>query len=298
MQIIDGFMTIPKLSLALGTFDGIHLGHKEVIESAVNFAKKYETKSAVITFKEHPFAYLHNTKPLYLCTREQKIEQIEKLGVDYLIEIDFKEIANLTPEQYLKDVILKYFSPKAISTGFNHRFGKGQAGDVQFLAFFEDKYYYVYSATPPKQIYGEVISTTKIKNYLKNRNIAVANTMLGREFSIKGKVIHGKNLGKALGFPTANISYHENIIPIDFGVYSTKIKTKDGNIYKALTNFGVAPTVSNINEAFLESYILDFSGDLYNQDIEIFFVKNIRPEIKFNCIADLTAQIEKDIKHI
>ena len=144
MQIIKGLKTIENLSLALGFFDGVHIAHQKVISGAVDFAKKNNTKSAVITLKEHPVCYLKNVSPSYISKREYSYNLIEKLGVDYLVEIDFEDVSNLTEEEYLKNILIKYFSPNAIFTGFNHTFGYNRGGTPQFLKENQNIYNYQY----------------------------------------------------------------------------------------------------------------------------------------------------------
>ena len=167
MEIIRELKEIPNLSLALGFFDGVHLGHQAVISCAVDFAKEINSKSAVITFKEHPFCYFKGVSPKYILTLEDKYKYMAELGLDYVFELDFGSVCHLTPAQYLEDVLIKYFSPKAISTGFNHHFGVDKSGNVKFLSDSQSRFDYLYFATPPQSIYGDVISSTAIRHYIK-----------------------------------------------------------------------------------------------------------------------------------
>ena len=162
MEILKTLNYNPNLSLALGFFDGVHLGHKTVIESAVNYARKNGNKSAIITFAEHPCCILRGTQPEYILTKTEREKAIEVLGVDYLYELDFMSISNLTADEYLKDVLVKYFSPKSISTGWNHSFGCKKSGNVEFLRENQEKYGYKYFELPPKMLDDEIISSTCI----------------------------------------------------------------------------------------------------------------------------------------
>lgn len=298
MEIIRELKEIPNLSLALGFFDGVHLGHQAVISCAVDFAKEEGTKSAVVTFQEHPFCYFKGVSPKYILTLEDKYKYMEELGVDYVFELDFASICHLAPSQYLEDVLVKYFSPKAISTGFNHHFGVDKSGDVKFLSDNQGRFDYLYFATPPQSIYGDVISSTAIRRYIKTGSVYMAQSMLGRKFSVSGSVIKGKQLGAKIGYPTANIIYPLDIIEPPYGVYDVDVELDDGHVYKGLANFGVAPTVSNDGICTLEVHLFNFRGDLYGKNIKISFNKMIRPEIKFANIDELKTQIDIDVQSL
>lgn len=298
MDIIRGLKEIPNLAIALGVFDGVHVGHQQVISCAVDFAKETGCKSAVVTFKEHPVCVLKGATPQYILTLEDKYKYIKALGVDYLIELDFAKIYKMTPEEYLEKVIVKYFSPKFISTGFNHRFGVDKSGNVLFLSDNQDKFGYVYSATPPQAIFGDMISSTAIREFVRTGVVDMAFSMLGRKFSVAGTVYKGKQFGRTIGYPTANIIYPLEIVQPPYGVYDVDVKLDDGTLHKGLANFGVCPTISNEGIATLEVHILDFEGDLYDREVKVYFNKMVREEIKFDSIDELKMQIALDIKSI
>lgn len=298
MEIIRELKQIPNLSLALGFFDGVHIGHQAVISCAVEFAKETNCQSAVVTFKEHPYCFFKGVSPKYILTLEDKYKYLEELGVDYVFELDFASIYNLTPLQYLEDVLVKYFYPRAISTGFNHKFGVDKTGDVKFLSDHQDKFDYLYFATPPQSIFGDVVSSTAIRQFIKSGVVDMASSMLGRKFAVSGTVIKGRELGRTIGYPTANIIYPLDIVEPPYGVYDVNVELDDGSIYRGLANFGVSPTVSNDGICILEVYLLNFEGDLYDRDIKVHFTKMIRPEIKFNNLDELKTQIEFDIQSI
>lgn len=297
MEIVRELREIPNLSLALGFFDGIHKGHQAVISCAVEFAKEVGCKSAVVSFKEHPYCYFRKTSPKYILTLEDKYKIIEDLGVDYMIELDFGSVCHMTPAQYLEDVLIKYFSPKAISTGFNHHFGVDKSGNVKFLSDYQGKYDYLYFATPPQSIYGDIISSTVIRQNIKSGAVFMADSMLGRKFSVSGTVIRGRELGSSLGFPTANIVYPDDIVEPPYGVYDVDVDILDeGKTYRGIANFGVCPTVTDSGVRSLEVHIFRFKGNLYDRDIKISFNRMIRPEIKFANLDELKTQIEIDIQ--
>ena len=296
MQILHDLSENPNLSLALGYFDGVHIGHQAVIKNAVNFAKQNGGKSAVITFKDHPCCFFHGVCPKYILTREYREKFIADLGVDYLYELDFEKLAGLSAEEYLENILIKHFSPKSISTGFNHNFGHNKTGDVKFLEEESVKYNYKYFALPPQKYDGEVISSTKIRKLLSDGQIDTANKMLGRNFIIEGTVIKGRQIGRTIGFRTANILYPLELIDIPFGVYSVLVNYAS-QTYQGIANFGVRPTV-NGHGALLEVHIIDFERDIYGEVLEVKFIKMLRTERKFDSLDSLKQQISRDIKSI
>lgn len=297
MQIFKNLEKIPNLSLALGYFDGVHKGHQAVINTCVNYAKENSTKSAVITFRDHPCCYFYGVCPKYILTRKDREKRIAALGVDYLFELDFESISGLTAEEYLKDVLIKYFTPTAIATGWNHNFGYKKSGDVKFLAKKSQKFDYKYFETSPQKEGLRTISSTAIRDYLFDGEIELANKMLGYNFTISGEVIEGQKLGRQIGFRTANLVYPPELIDIPFGVYSVNVKVDD-EIFKGITNFGIRPTVCETKTHSLETHILEFDRDIYGKTIEVEFLKMIRQEKKFSSIDALKNQINQDIKSV
>lgn len=298
MQIFTELNNNSDLSLALGYFDGVHLGHRKVILSAVDFARKNRNKSAVITFKDHPCCFFKGVCPKYILTREDRLKHIEALGVDYVYILDFDEdLSRLTAEEYLKNILIDNFTPKSISTGFNHYFGAKKSGGVDLLTKMQSVYRYEYFEIPPQKINNETISSTVIRNALSKGSIQIANEMLGYNFTISGKIVRGQQLGRKIGFRTANLIYPPELIDLPFGVYSVLVHY-EGRQYKGITNFGIRPTVSDSHSCSLETHILDFDKDIYGQKISVEFLKMIRQEKKFDSIDDLKAQIFLDIAEI
>ena len=293
MQIYNDLTKNPNLSLALGYFDGVHLGHQAVIKRAVEFARANNTQSAVITFKDHPYCYFRGVCPKYILTRSGREKRIAALGVDYLYELDFESISGLTADEYLKDVLVKYFMPSAISTGYNHNFGYQKSGDVKYLAAVSKKIDYKYFEVPPQKLDNEIISSSSIRKLLSKGAIEKANKMLGYKFFVSGEVIQGKQIGRTIGFRTANLIYPQELIDLPFGVYSTDV-IYNGNYYKGIANFGVRPTV-NGHGTLLEVHLLNFDEDIYGQKITVEFNKMIRKEKKFTSLSELKNQIRKDI---
>lgn len=298
MQIFTELNKNHNLSLALGYFDGVHLGHQKVISTAVNYAHKNGNKSAVITFKDHPCCFFKGVCPKYILTREDRLKHLEALGVDYVYILDFDaKLCLLSAEEYLKNILIDNFSPKSISTGFNHYFGAQKSGGVDLLTKMQSIYGYEYFEIPPQKINNETISSTAIRNALSKGQIANANEMLGYNFTIAGEVIKGQQLGRKIGFRTANLIYPSELIDLPFGVYSVLVHYK-GKQYKGITNFGIRPTVSDTHRCSLETHIIDFDKDIYGQDISVEFLKKIRPEKKFDSVEELKRQISIDLLSI
>lgn len=299
MKIVKCMEHIPNLSLALGFFDGVHLAHQKLIKKAVDFARQNSTKSAVITLKQQPYCFFNNIEPKYICSRQESFKIIENLGVNYLIELDFKEVSGMTSLEYLKDILVKNFSPIGIFTGFNHHFGLHREGNCDFLSKYAQEFGYSFFALPSQEINGKLISSSAVRQYLEQGKIEGANSMLGRDFSVGGVVVEGSKIGRTINFPTANINYPDDIVQIPNGVYGVKAKLQDGRILKGIANFGVKPTVCDNCSKVLETHILEgFDEDIYGQKIKIYFMKFIRPEEKFSGIEELKEQIKKDILSI
>ncbi len=292
MQIFTELTKNPNLSIALGFFDGVHPGHCAVIESAVNYAKINNCKSAVITFKEHPYCFFYGKCPKYILKRKDREYKIKNLGIDYLYELDFESISGLTAYEYLKDVLVKYFSPCAISTGWNHNFGYKKSGNAEFLKNNSKKFGYEYFEIPPKKVNNETISSSLIRKYITEGKIQKANSMLAYKFFTSGVVVKGNQIGRTIGFKTANIVYPTKLIELPHGVYS--INTNFG---KGIANFGTRPTLNGTNPV-LEAHILDFDRDIYGENLQVEFNKMLRPEKKFASLEDLKKQIKKDIEQI
>ncbi|MDD3436613.1 MAG: bifunctional riboflavin kinase/FAD synthetase [Candidatus Gastranaerophilales bacterium] len=295
MQIFNEIDINKGLSLAFGFFDGVHLGHQAVIKSAVNFARKNNTKSAIITFHNHPCCFFYHVKPKYLIKKHTKIELFEKMGVDYLYFLQFDEyLAMMNASDYLKDVIIKHFAPAAISTGFNYFFGANKSGNTELLCTMQNEFCYKYFEIPPVMFNNEVISSTAIRENLSHGNIELVNSMLGYNYFVEEIVVLGQQLGRELGFKTANLIYPNNLIEIGKGVYKATVDYKGKN-YTAIANYGTRPTLFHDKKPVLEVHLLDFDENIYNETIKVNFIKKIREEKKFHSVEELKTQIKEDI---
>ena len=284
-----------NLSIALGFFDGVHVAHCDVISNAVKIAKENKQKSAVITFEEHPSKHFGQSVE-YISTIENRNNLIYSLGIDYIFNLKFdKLLAETSCEKYLEELV-KTFAPIAITTGFNHTFGKSKCGTPSFLDENKAKYNYEYYQIEPHKIGDDIVSSSQIRKFLKNGNITNANIFLGRDFTIEGVVIKGQQLGRTIGFPTANILYPQELVKIPFGVYSVNVIINN-NEYQGIMNFGVKPTIDSNNRMPLaETHICNFNQDIYGKKILIKIKKMIRPETRFNSLDELKTQIKKDLE--
>ncbi len=296
MEIIKKIKEVPNLSLALGFFDGVHIAHQKVIKKAVDFAQQNNLKSAVVTLKNHPATYF-NPEFSYIILPADRYKYIEELEVDYLIELDFETVKDLSAIDYIENILVKYLSPKFITTGFNHTFGHKKSGNTQLLKDLQQKYNYIYKEIEPFTLNNETVSSSLIRKKLSNGDIKISNNMLGKNFYIEGTVQKGKQLGAKIGFPTANINYPANIIKIPRGVYKT-FSYIDGVKYQGITNFGTCPTVSDCAIETLETHYLDFDGNLYGKTLTVFLEKKLRDEKKFSSIEELKMQIKTDINEV
>lgn len=279
--------------VALGSFDGLHSGHLSLVNKIIELANENKGKSIVYTFKNHPRTLIKGaTPPKLLMDNESKEEILEALGVDLIYFEEFnEEYMKLTPEGFIKYLCEK-FKVKGIVIGFNYRFGYKNVGNIEMLKELSTKYGYELYVMEPCNYEDEVISSTRIRNELLSGNVDKAMKMLNRPYCIKGKVVHGKKLGRAIGFPTANLDYSKEALIPKKGVYYTNVQWQ-GKIYKGITSVGNNPTV-NGDKLTIETYILDFNNDLYGHNIKVYFIKKIRDEKKFNSIDDLVIQLKKD----
>lgn len=296
MQIFEELNFNKGLSLAFGFFDGVHLGHQAVIKSAVDFAHANNTKSAIVTFQDHPCCFFYDVQPKYIIRRHDKYKMFEKLGVDYLYSIKFDEsLAHMLASDYLKEVIIKNFEPIGITTGFNHFFGAKKSGDVDFLKNMQEELNYKYVEVPPILYKDEVISSTRIREDIAIGSIAPVNEMLGYSYFLEETVVEGEKIGRTIGFKTANLIFPDVLVVPAKGVYKVSVEY-DSKTYDGIANYGLRPTVAHDNKAVFEVHMLDFDRDIYGEKIKVNFLKKIRDEKKFESLDELKLQIQKDIE--
>ena len=279
--------------IALGSFDGLHLGHLSLIYKVVEIAKKNNGRSMVFTFKNHPKTLLNKKNvPKLLMDNNRKVEVLKTHKVDIVCFQEFDlEFMKMSPEEFVKFLVLKY-NIKGFVVGFNYKFGYKNLGDVELLQKLKNKYGYELYVMEPCTYKTQVISSTRIRRSLEAGDVFEASKMLGLPYTLAGEVIHGKKLGRTIEFPTANLNYNENFILPKVGVYYTNIKVNN-SIYKGITSVGNNPTVEG-KTLTIETYILDFNNDIYGQKIEVGFIKKIRDVKKFHDVEELKSQLEKD----
>ena len=283
-------------AVALGFFDGVHIAHQKIIQTAVDYAKQNNLSPVALTFDKAPAEILYPGTLRYLTENEEKALLIKGLGAKTeFLETD-KKLLDMSAEDFILEILIKKYNVKYAVCGYNYRFGKGGLGNVELLERYGEKYGFKTHSLPAIMSGGESISSTRIRELLTAGNISLANHLLGRNFCVLGKVQEGKHLGKKLGFPTANVFPGKSCVQLKNGVYKTQVFI-DGNIYKAITNTGVNPTVGGENLR-TETYIPRFEGNLYGKEIKIEFIDFIRSEIKFQSIDELKNQIQKDLESI
>lgn len=288
----------PATVIALGTFDGLHLGHTDVINTAKDYAERSGLKLAVFTFSNHPLALIRpDLVPVRIISAEEKIKLLESFGVDYLINIPFTEdFAALSPDEFLDR--LACFNYRCLVVGENFTYGFLGSGKTETLERSGRKNGFDVIVRPLVKINGNVVSSTGIRNLIQAGHIEYANRMLGRAYAITGTIVHGEQRGRKLGFPTANIEllHGEMAVPAP-GVYAVTVSI-EGSIYEGMGNIGNNPTFNDVEHARLEVNLFNCSGDLYGKTMSVQFHKYIRAEKKFSGVEELCRQIEEDKKAI
>lgn len=288
--------TSPPSVVVLGNFDGIHIGHRKLICKALELSRKLGLKSLVLTFDPHPSFVLANKEPvdlIYLsCEKERLLSNI-----DIFIEYPYDLVtAKMTPEDFVEKVICKQLNAKFIVVGKDYRFGHKRKGDIKLLEKLSSEYGYELITIQKIAYDNNIVSSTWIRQEIKEGNIELANKLLGVNFSITGKVVEGKKNGRKFGFPTANIIPHRCKILPPNGVYYSNIYVNNKK-YDSITNVGVNPTL-NGQEKVVETHILGFDEDIYGQVVVVEFIKFIRREKKFDSINELKKEISNNIKYV
>jgi riboflavin kinase/FMN adenylyltransferase len=297
MQLIRGIHNIQSQDhgcvLTIGNFDGVHLGHARVITALIEKAKVLNCIPAVMIFEPQPQElFSPETAPARLTRLRDKYILLKKLGVERLICVNFhRDFASKSAEDFIEELLVKQLGIKHLIIGDDFRFGKNRMGNFSLLKQAGEKFNFAVSDTASFKLEDCRISSTQIRNALEQDLLADAEKMLGRAYSIIGRVFHGDKRGRQLGFPTANVLLKRRVSPIS-GVYAVKVKTVEHSFY-GVANIGSRPTVSGIRQQ-LEVHIFNFNKDIYGQTIEVVMLKKLRDEIKFSSIDDLKKQISQD----
>lgn len=282
--------------LTVGTFDGVHKGHRAILQEVVNHARNVNGESVLLTFEPHPRKLLFPDQPLGIITPlHQKLELIIEAGIQHVVVVPFtREFANLSAREYIANFMVGIFHPHSIIIGYDHRFWHDRKGDIRLLEKQEQDYQYELIEIPAQLIDDATVSSTKIRHAITDGRMEEAAHMLGRNYSFRGKVMHGNKLGRTLGYPTANLEPEdkEQIIPAR-GIYAVQA-THNGTRYNGMMSIGYNPTVTDKKELKIEVNLFDFDKEIYGEALEIFFVKKLRDEQKFESLEALKEQLHKD----
>ena len=298
MKIIRGSRNIKNgikdPILTLGNFDGVHLGHKEIFRQVVERAKDVKGTSVVYTFEPHPLHVVAPAKtPPLLTTLRKKMELIAMSGIDIVVCADFtKRFADQHPKDFARDTLVEKIGVKEAFVGYDYTFGKGREGSIAYLKKMGEQFGFKVTVIDAITVNGQIVSSTLVRDTIEEGDMEKAMRLLGRYYSIEGKVVDGIKKGSIIGFPTANIDTSYDLIP-HTGVYVVKT-TIDGEIFNGVANVGFNPTFHR-DRLNVEVHILDFERDIYGKEIEIYFIKKMRDEIDFGAAEGLKRQIKKDI---
>ncbi len=296
---IASYKSAKKAIVTIGTFDGVHIGHQKIIEKLTQKAKNLDCESLVLTFFPHPRMVLQGDSDIKLLnTIDEKALLLEKAGVDNLIIHPFDQaFSRLTAEEFVSKVLVDAFHVKKIIIGHDHRFGRNRTATINDLELFGKQFDFEVEQISVQEINEVAVSSTKIRTALESGNVVLANTYLGYEYLLSGIVIRGKQLGRTIGFPTANIQIQESykLIPKQ-GVYIVKSSINDNVVY-GMMNIGFNPTV-NGTKLSVEVHFLDFDSDLYDKTLVISVLERIREEQKFESIDDLKKQLKRDKEYV
>ena len=302
IRVIRGWKDLPPAdrgaAVAMGSFDGVHRGHQQVIELAARAAGDLGAPLGVITFDPHPRAYFRPDEPLFrLMKPDQQARALEKLGVDILYALPLDpELAEMTDRAFATQVLHDGLGARHVAVGFDNSFGKGRSGTpASMQAYGRELGFGVSVADPVGDGAGEKYSSTGVRDALRDGKPEVAAQILGRPFAVEGPVQRGRQLGRKLGFPTANVDLGDYVSP-RFGVYATRTRLSDGRAFAGVANIGVNPTVQGVTRPLLEVWLFDFDEDIYDRVIETDLIAFLRPEEKFDSLELMTEQVMSDAR--
>lgn len=287
---------IKKPVVTIGTFDGVHHGHKAILSEVVAHARAVGGESILLTFEPHPRKVLFPNEPLGIITPLQsKLQLIADTGIEHIVVVPFtKEFAALSANDYIQQFLVGPLHPHSIVIGYDHHFGNDRKGNIELLKQYAPAYDMEIVEIPAQLIQQAAVSSTRIRKALIAGLITEANVMLGREYKLQGRVVHGNKLGRTLGYPTANLQPldADQVVP-GIGVYAVRVNYA-GHTYGGMMSIGINPTVTSTTNVKLEVNIFNFDADVYEQELEISFVKRLRHEQKFNSLDELVARLHQD----
>ena len=298
LQIHHNISKLPAFHNAvvtIGTFDGVHTGHKHILNQLKAEAERISGETVIITFHPHPRKIVSHTHEVQLLnTLEEKIEILSKESIDHLVVVPFTEaFAEQTAESYIRNFLVKNINPHTIIIGYDHRFGRGRAGDYLMLEKYAPEMGFIVKEIPEKVLNEIAVSSTRIRKAIREGDIESANALLGYDYFFEAKVVEGNQLGRTMGYPTANLHIEnpEKLIPGN-GVYAVEIKI-GVQLFKGMMNIGFRPTVDG-GKIVIEANIFDFNRDIYHTVVRVYVKYFLRPEQKFNGLDALKAQLGKD----
>ncbi|MDO5300944.1 MAG: bifunctional riboflavin kinase/FAD synthetase [Tissierellia bacterium] len=281
--------------IALGNFDGLHYGHQALMEELQLMKEASGCEAAVLMFTTHTSEVTKQRRQSLIQSNRQKERALESMGIDVIYEVPFtKELMAMEPEVFLKELLLEKLQVRGIVVGFNYRFGHKARGNTDLLRELQKEENYLLTVVDPVRLDGREVSSTRIRGLIEEGRIRQANTLLGRPFAIEGEIVHGKHLGSKLGVPTANMKFDTNYVHPRFGVYLGRF-TVEGKSYYSATNIGTNPTFKE-QGIKVESYLLDFEGDIYGKWAELELLEFLRPELAFDSVEELIIQMNRDIE--
>lgn len=305
MKVHYGFDSVSGIKnpiLTIGTFDGVHVGHQKIIKRINEEAKKNGGESVLFTFHPHPRLVLNPeaNELKILQTQDEKIKKLERMGLDHLIIFPFtKEFSNIKAEDFIREFLVEKLHLHTIVVGYDHQFGKNREGSLEHLIKLSKIYPFNVIEIPAHEIDEVNVSSTKIRKALQAGNVEIANAYLNEAYEISGLVVKGKQLGRTIGFPTANIAISEShkLIPA-FGIYAVRVEMENFPTLYGMMNIGVNPTVTDENLVSVEVCIFDFDEDIYDKQISVYLLKRFRDEKHFSSLEELKTEIQLDEKNI
>jgi riboflavin kinase/FMN adenylyltransferase len=300
MHVHRNINSLPQFKNAvvtIGTFDGVHTGHQEIIDHLKQEARSINGETVIITFHPHPRKVVSSKNIFILNTLSEKIELLESKGVDHLVVVPFDEnFAHQTADEYVTNFLFEKFHPHTVIIGYDHRFGRNRQGDYHLLENYGRELGFLVKEIPEHLVHREIVSSTKIREALLAGDVTTANEYLGYNYFFEGTVIEGNKLGRVLGYPTANleIEYKEKLIPGN-GIYTVKSEIRDQKteIQNGMMSIGVRPTIG-ISDRTIEVNIFDFDKDIYGKTLRVYVKQYLRPEVKFTNLEELKEQLAKD----
>lgn len=298
MELIRGFKNLkPKhrgCVATIGNFDGVHLGHQELLKKLVAKAQELQLPAVVITFEPQPNEYFFKEKiPPRLMRLREKINALAEANIDRILVLRFNQhLANLTAQQFVEEILLNGLAIKYLMIGDDFRFGHKRQGDFSLLQTYAKKYHFLLENMPTFSMQGERVSSSRVRHALEQGDLITAEKLLGRKFSMSGKVAHGDKRGRIIGFPTANIYLHRKAVPLA-GVFTVKVYGINEKSINGVANVGTRPTVGG-TRSLLEVHLFDFNQDIYGEHVTVEFLKKLRDEKKYDSFELLKQQIFKD----